>query len=237
MPPPDLGLLRVGDTVPLNLTGSGLSDAPINFYVRRACVDLWKHLSAQKTPVSCILGSMGIGKSLEVYAYAMREASVHGKRVIYVHTDDNEVFDLLAAGGDGVRSSHVKLKVPVWSFVQSALEQKSVDLIVLDGNLPDLIPVVFAALRGYPGVRLISCTNFQAIPTAGRSEHENYIVDSWTKEELQRAVDKKALVLDPSVESLDEAYFYAGGCARMMQWPVQKTMQLLDAAIDEALGK
>ena len=244
VPPPDLGSLCVGDTVQINTTGSGLSDTPVKFYVRQASVDLWKHLSAQKTPVSFIAGSPGIGKSLEVYAYAMREASVHGKRVIYVHFTWDLYINIVAADGNGVRLSRTrkqKMKDPwsvVWSFIESALKKKSVDLIVLDGQLSDLIKDVFQYLEYYPGARLISCTSFKAVSLNSEQmdhcpDYEDYTVDSWTKEEQQSAVDMKALVLDPSVSSVDEAHYYAGGSARMIQWPVEGMIRCLSGAISQ----
>ena len=238
-PLPDLGKQPVGTTLLLDLKGSDLSDAPINFYVRQACVKLWEDISKEDSDVSFVSGAPGVGKSVEVYAYAMREASFHGKRVIYVHSHNDVAANLVSANRDGAKFCCMDLKSnpgQLWPFIISALEQKSVDLIVLDGQLSELIKDVFAVLKKYPGVRLISCTSFQAIKLNSEQEDrgpkfDSYIVDSWTKEEQQSAVDMKALVLDPSVSSVDEDHFYAGGSARWLQWSVARTTRTLDASL------
>jgi len=222
------------------VTGSGLSDAPLTFYIRRATKDLWKHLSAKKTPISFITGSPGIGKSLEVYVYAMRQASAHGHRVLYIHSSQGINFNLVSADGNGVRFGYMEVEDAqrLRHVLLSAMKQKSVDLIVLDGRLADLIYFAFATLSRYPDVRLITCTSFQAISVNTEQKQRSpkyltYIVDSWTLEELESAVDKKALVLDPSVGDVERAYYYAGGSARMLQWSVESIIDSLDGKIRE----
>jgi len=224
------------------VTGSGLSAAPLTFYIRRATKDLWEHLSGKKTDVSFITGSPGIGKSLEVYAYAMRQPSAHNQRVIYVRSIGNMKVNLVSADNNGVRFGNFKMKrgytLPLEWFLRSALEQNRVDLIVLDGQLgDDLYSFVFTLLPAYPGVRLITCTCFQAVQVKEEQldnspSFQSYVVDSWTLEEQRAAVRKKALVLHPTVTSVDEAHFYAGGSARLLQWPVDKVVNTIDLYIN-----
>ena len=200
------------------------------------------HLCDQEAVISFITGSPGIGKSVEVYAYAMRQASAHGQRVIYVHCSSSKYVNLVSSDVCGVQFGISKLRkgdtLPIEDFLESELEQKRVDLIVLDGQLGDVIRSIFFTMPSYPGVRLITCTSFQAFSfntdqADASPPFENYIVDSWTLEEQRAAVRKKALVLDPTVTSVDEAYYYAGGSARMLQWSIKKIINVLKAKIKE----
>ena len=86
--------------VTINLAGSGLSEGPdiINLYLRAACMNLWNFLLAACTDVSIVVGCPGVGKSVEVYAYAMWQAKAVQKRVIYVHTH-GDGYSIISTSG------------------------------------------------------------------------------------------------------------------------------------------
>ena len=144
---------------------------PMKLYVRTACIDLWKHLESTKHRVSFVTGCPGVGKSVEVYAYAMWQATVHKKRILYIHCHDESISLTVTAGAGstGARFGHVSEYTDSFEsrvlrdFIYSSLEKREVDLIVLDGQLSRLIKSVFLKLQKYRDVRMISCTSFQAL--------------------------------------------------------------------------
>jgi hypothetical protein len=239
-PQEDLSKLKVDATVAVNFTGSGLTErSPIlTLHVRAACVDLWKYLADAEKTVSFVTGPPGIGKSIDVYAYALWEAEAHRKRVLYIHCDAAGYFIVLAsAGPDNMRVGSVKglQNEPQFllDYIVTFLEQREVDIVVLDGRLSWLIESVFACLREFPDVRMISCTSFQAISklstedTDKSSEFSEFVMDSWKKEEYDAAIVTGALVLNSPTLTVDEMFYYAGGSIRMIQWSVARVITTL----------
>ena len=243
-PQEDLSELKVNATVAVNFTGSGLTErSPIlTLHVRAACVDLWKYLADAEKTVSFVTGPPGIGKSIDVYAYALWEAQAHLKRVLYIHCDAAGYFIVLArAGPDNMRVGSVKGldNEPQFllDYIVTLLEQREIDIVVLDGRLSWLIESVFACLREFPDVRLISCTSFQAISklstedTDKSSEFSEFVMDSWKKEEYDAAIDTGALVLHSPTLTVDEMFYYAGGSIRMIQWSVARVITNLSRKV------
>ena len=233
-----------GDVVTINLTGSGLSEGLdiTSFYLREACMDLWNYLSAAQTDVSIVVGCPGVGKSVEVFAYAMWQAKTAQKRVTYVHTH-GDGYSIVSTSDGNMRAGRLRSFTGpeiLLEFIELALERQKVDMIVLDGQLQWLIKSVYPSLGRFPGVRFISCTSFQAftkVPTetaAHAPEWSQFVMDSWTLEEYHDAFDKGALVLaDPTLTDVDEMFFYAGGSFRMMKWPPQRVVRTLNSKIME----
>ena len=206
------------DVVTVNLTGSGLSEGRdiTSLYLREACMDLWNFLSVAETDVSAVMGSPGVGKSVEVFAYAMWQAKTAQKRVIYVHTHGRG-YSIKSTSDDnmtlGSADMFVEKPVFLFDFINSALKKQEVDIIVLDGQLQWLIKTVYAHLEQFPGVRLISCTSFQAFfkvsteMMAHAPEFSQFVMDSWTLDEYHDAFDKGALVLaDSTLTDVDEMF-------------------------------
>ena len=226
------------------MTGSGLSEGRdiINLYLRTACKDLWNCLSAAQTDVSIVVGCPGVGKSVEVFAFAMWQAKTFQRRVIYVHTH-GDGYSIISTNGDNMRVGRVKKFVEqpdiLLDFIDLALSQQAVDIIVLDGQLEWLIKSVFSRLQRFPGVRLISCTSFQAFAKlsteamAHAPEWSEFVMDSWKLDEYNDAYDKGALVLAdqaaPTSTDVDEMFFYAGGSFRMMQWKLSRVIDTLNS--------
>lgn len=70
-------------------------------------------------------------------------------------------------------------------------------------------------------------------------EWSQFVVDSWKLDEYNDAFDKGALVLaDPTpMTDVDEMFFYAGGCFRMMQWPLSCVIATLNTKMSEVPSK
>jgi hypothetical protein len=236
----DLGALRVNDTVTVNnLKGSGLSDCADSkkLYVRQACLDLWEHLTTTTKRVSLITGCYGVGKSVAVFAYAMRQASTHKKRLIYAHTHGAGV-SLVSTAGDTVRFGQIKKKrgeaepESLMTYIEWALDRKEVDLIVLDGQLLWSVESLLSILKRYPNVRLITCTSYQPVSLSleqfDRSpRYSQHLMDSWTKEEYEAAIAAGALTLFSPSYTVDQVYHYAGGSIAFMRREIEHLVTYL----------
>ncbi len=244
----DLGVAAVGSVVDVDLASSGLrydnGVQPLKLYVRAACIDLWKHLDTTLHRASFVTGCPGVGKSVEVHAYAMLQAAV-GQTLLRIHSH-GESYSLIATAGAGstdVRCGHVadfsdKPQV-LLDFIRSSMARGEVDLIVLDGQLSWLIKSVFLCLHRYPNVRLISCTSFQAISKISTEQLDNapeyseFLMDSWVQEEYAAAISAEALALATRELPVDEMFFYAGGSVRMIQWSVDRVTTCLTTRMRE----
>ena len=236
----DLRQHSTGDVIPINLTGNGLSVGRdiIDLYLRTACIDLWNYLSAARTDVSIVVGCPGVGKSVEVYAYAMWQAKAVQKRVIYVHSH-GDGFSIVSTSGNNMHVGRVKKFVDqpdvLLDFIDEALNRQDVDMIVLDGQLEWLIKSVFLCLKRSNGVRLISCTSLHPFSKLSMEAMAHapawsaFEMDSWTLDEYKDAYNKGALVLaDDSTTTtstnVEEMFLYAGGSFRMMQWELSQVI-------------
>ena len=231
-PQEDLSKLKVNDTVTVNLAGSGLAEHSDLFilHVRAARVDLWKHLAETDKRVSFVSGPPGIGMSMDVYAYALWEAHTHHKRVLYVHGGDDEYsVVLVSAGTNNMRVGEGLMDQNDHYFlvdiIKPFLEQREVDIVVLDGQISPVIMSIFVRLLKFPDVRMISCTPFHLKISTEAMDHapefSDFVMDSWTKEEYDAAIVTGALVLHSPSLTVDEMFYYAGGSIRMMQWSVE----------------
>jgi hypothetical protein len=235
--------LEVGSTVTVNLLGSGLvvpqrTDLS-KLYVRAANVNLWKYLTSAETDISVVTGCPCAGRSVAVYAYAMWEAHLHDKRVLYIHSHCNGYSVVLASAGPGntrvgrVNSFDDEPKI-LFDFIISILERREVDMVVLDGQLQWLIMRVFSRLKHFPGVRLITCTSYDAfgkVPTEAMAHApgwSEFVMDSWTKEGYAAAIATQALVLHETVTSLDDIFYLAGGNVRLIQWSTERAKTSLN---------
>ena len=245
----DLGTAEIGSVVDVDLSSSGLrSDCdnglkPTKLYVRAACIDLWKHLETTVHRASFVTGCPGVGKSVEVYAYAMWQATVRKKRLVYIHSH-GESYSLIATAGaelSEVRCGYVAdfLDQPqvLLDFIREYMKQ--VDIVVLDGQLSWLIKRVFLCLHRFQGVRLISCTSFQAISKLSTEQQDNapefseFLMDSWVQDEYAAAISVGALALGTMDLTVDEMFFYAGGSVRMIQWPIERVTTCLTKRMRE----
>ena len=251
-PQEDLSKLKVNSIVAVNFSGSGLAAAYsglVTLHVRAACVDLWKHLAETDERVSFVTGPPGIGKSIEVYGYALWEAHTHHKRVLYIHGGRTRYSIVLAsAGTNNMRFGGANIdKEPQFLLdsIITFLERREVDIVVLDGRVSWLILSVFDRLLEFPDVRMISCTSFQALSNISTEDLEKapdfseFVMDSWKKEEYDAAIASGALVLHSPSLTVDEMFYYAGGSIRMIKWPVEKVIKTLTRKVQKSpdMGK
>ena len=239
VPQEDLRKLKENDTVTVNLAGSGLAEHSdlLTLHVREARVDLWEHLAETKKRVSFVSGAPGIGMSMDVYAYALWEAHTHHKRVLYVHGGDDEYsIVLVSAGTNNMRFVNGVMDENDKDFLLDTivpfLEQREVDIVVLDGQISSVIESVFARMLEFRDVRMISCTPYDIASGYLYSDEKMetvpdfsfFVMDSWTKEDYDAAIVSGALVLNSPTLTVDEMLYYAGGSIRMIQWSVERVI-------------
>ena len=204
-PQEDLSKLKVNDTLTVNLAGSGLSESSDLFtlYVRAARVELWKFLASTDRRVSVIYGPHGIGKSIDVYVYALWEAYTHHKRVLYftsmATTPDIpsswREMDLTISALEVCMHSWIMSPDFLWTLLtRSSSNRKSMSSFLMD------------KCHGWssPNVRMISCTSAEVtanISTGNMAKNpkfSKFMMDSWKKEECYRYGG-----IDPRFTNLD----------------------------------
>ena len=238
----------------ISMSHSGLTDkAYLNVYVRKACLDLVTFLNGSEK-VKMVTGCPGVGKSVEVFSYAMEHAQGQNKRVLYVHGSGADGISVLFKDDPTSNTAFVtKLKLLeledespriLHNFILTILREGRVDLIVLDGALSWLIRKVYFEMKNYPQAFLLTCTSFQALGKISQEDYcrsalrSNFEMDSWEEYEYDDAVCKGALVLQPDV-TVKEMFYYVGGCVRLFQSPISFAVTLLEDKMKSApdMGK
>lgn len=103
-------------------------------------------------------------------------------------------------------------------------------LVIIDGTNNDFISIVIALFTSR-SIYLIICTSFER-PIPDFEVNENYYseikftMSSWTYEEYKSA--QGADVLNMTLNEMNERYFYAGGCIRLLFWEINKTIKYLN---------
>jgi len=245
--------LSLGDVVTVNMAHSGLKgkDDPFQkLYVRRACLDLFKFLSETPQNMLLVTGCPGVGKSVEVFSFALEQAQLHKKRVLYIHADIKSGISVVFKEDPNVDTARVgrhefsDAPEALSLFVDNVLREDLVDLIVLDGALPRLILKVFLKMDEYPSVKLVTCTSFQA---PGKLSQEasmkcapraRFIMDSWREDELYAALDAGALSLPPGT-TRSEKFFYSGGSVRLFLVSIEEVKTEIEIRISKVpdIGK
>lgn len=206
------------------------------------CIKLYTFLEKEVEQVKMICGCPGVGKSVEVYSYAMWLAVTKRKRVIYMHGDEvggiSIVFKYESILSK-VKTSQITLTrtAVLLSFLVSLLGGGTVDLIVLDGSIATLFREVYLVMIKYPDVKLILCTSFRAL---GRISSEVFFkaasqatfqMESWTESEYRSAMNSGALMTQKDT-TFDEHIFYSGGSIRLFQQPIKAVITFLNRKIE-----
>jgi hypothetical protein len=242
-PAVDWGSLKIGDVVAVPMAHSGLMEKPAQqLYVRRACLDLSKFLRDFPKNVLLVTGCPGVGKSIEVFSFALEQAQLHHKRVLYVHGDTKSGISVIFKDEPTIATARLARQTfspepeALSLFVDSVLREGLVDIIVLDGSLSWLILKVFLKMDEFPSAKLVTCTSFQA---PGKMSQEvsmkcaprgRFVMDSWQEDELHAALEVGALSLSPGTTE-SEMFYYAGGSVRLFQAPVKDVESELESKI------
>jgi len=240
-----LSAALVGTVVEIDLSHSGLAteNSVLNYYVREESVRLWEFLETSEDRALAVFGTPGVGKSVEVFYYAMYVAREKSQRVLYIHSENNNVNTNIVfiddASTDSYRHAkehYCKRPKHLFNFILSQMKAGTVDMIILDGELSWLINEVHKEMSDASKITLIICTSFQSL---NKSKSQNiirmvtvsrFLVLSWRKDELEAAVAKGAMVLQTT---FTEIYYYAGGSARHMQLKVKKVKNFIEEKVAE----
>jgi hypothetical protein len=244
----------VGQVVSTPSSHSGLTaDSHQKLYLRKPCLDLFQFLQRTDENIKQVTGCPGVGKSVEIFSYAMWQAHAHNKRVLYVHCDESEGYSVIFKHNPFSPKAKVCKKsfsseanpASLWEMINKILKADGVDIIVLDGALLWLIKEALKVMKKHPNVILITCTSFQ---TPGKMSQEatlklppraKFTMDSWTEEEYEGAFKAGAIQLPPNSTSLSERFYYAGGSIRLFLMPPEATIFFLRERITQVtdMGK
>lgn len=247
--PVNWAVAEVGDVISVPMSHSGLTDQPsLKLYIRRACLDLFTFLDKCLKNVKMVTGCPGVGKSVEVFSYAMGQTN---KRVLYIHGEEKNGFSILFKDDPNTSTSRVCYRPKFVSepealeqFISALLEDDGVDIIVLDGSLSWLIREVFFMMDKHPQVVLITCTSFQALGKLSQevslksAPRARFVMESWREAEYDEAVRTGApILLEPT--TVNEMFFYAGGSVRLFLKSIDDVITELEIKIDCApdMGK
>ena len=240
----DWSSVKVGDVIKVDLSNTGLTaavDPILPLYMRDMCLKLYRALKDNKEQVIMISGCPGVGKSVEVYSYAMWHASEDKKRVLYIHCDEVLGFSIIFKYDANVEKMTLGRKpyTPepniLVAYIDTLLKEGKVDLIVLDGALVSLIRKVYIEMIKYKTVVLITCTSFRGLGKMSSevrvktAEMVDFEMESWTEAEYFAAI--AADVLKIPKKELGERYYYAGGSVRFIQQPINSLMRILKEKI------
>jgi len=219
--------LAVGDVATIPMAHTGLKfDLLQKLYVRQACIDLFKFLSETPENMLLVTGCPGVGKSIEVFSFALEQAQLRNKRVLYIHGDIKSGCSVIYMDDPAVATARVANQIfseepeALNAFIDGMLREGLVDLVVLDGALSWLILRLFLKMDEFPKAQLVTCTSFQA---PGRISQEvsvkcapraRFVMDSWQEDELYAAVKAGALSMSPGTTP-SEMFYYAGGSVRL----------------------
>ena len=209
----------------LNLAYSGLSDKPIDFYVRNNCQLLWEFVVNAITEggLHSIEGAPGVGKSVETYWCATVTSRSLKKNLIYIHATLSSTSVIVYSNEIYKSTTYPPSdQATVIRFLQNATVNETVDVIVVDGTNEALIA---CALSLWSKTRtIIICTSFQAINLSSEQERQvapsYFTMLSWTEEEYLAAI-----AVGLKIDNFQEMFFYGGSSIRYVLWPT--TAQLI----------
>ena len=210
--------------------------------MRKMCIDLLEELKTNGMQVLMVSGCPGVGKSVEVYSYAMWQARKCRKRVLYIHSNISRGLFVIFKDDADELTSHV-CQIPrgtdsikLLPYIKKLLDDGKVDLIVLDGAHMLLIREMYIIMIEYKNAKMITCTSYSG--GLGKISSENYVqsaglklftMESWSLDEYRSAINADALNIKR--EELDERFYYAGGSVRFIQMSIGSVITFFELKI------
>eukprot|EP01041_Mallomonas_annulata_P005540 gene5540-11161_t len=241
--PTDVQMLRscdVDKSINLSIAMSGLSTTNIQFHVRQECINLWSFLDDGVDKVKFVRGPPGVGKSIEVYLYAMYQSKSKGTRLLYIHSDEEQYSIVFRENieSNEIKWTNIKKKVDprnlqyenLADWFDLVIANNQIDFPVIDGNFDEKF--YYAACNAKKSKlisSLIICTSFRAMTI--KSDYnllqQRYEMSSWTKEDYEMAIKSGAV----EGKDFDMKYFYAGGNIKLLQRNCEDIKDYMDDQI------
>ena len=218
----------------------------LKLYIRQMCMDLHaklkeithgtSHETSGEIPdqILMVQGCQGVGKSVEVYSFAMSWARRYKKRFLYIHFDQVNGLSIIFKDDANDTTSKVRHiresgdPKELLPFITDLAKECKVDLIVLDGGLSSLIQAVYLKLGKYLQTKMITCTPFSNLGRISgqvwcdSAKVSFFTMESWSKKEYEGAILAGALHIP--ISELDERYFYVGGSVRFFHLPIRRVI-------------
>ena len=205
---------------------SGLSEsASITLYKRDEALRLWSDLNNLKVKASpakkdllFVAGCPGIGKSTEIYGWAVLQALT--KSVLWVHYSLSGVyFARFAPENRQVAVKHFKVATRLSDAWMNAIEHFASDLVILDGFRGDNCKTVLGVGLNCCNV-LVWCSSFAFHAILKQDEKAGIrqswsdtkcVLDTWCYNDLSDALDAGIFGdFVPNSNALKEKYYYIG---------------------------
>ncbi len=205
---------------------SGLSESEsITIYKREEAIRLWNELNNLEVKVSpakkdllFVAGCPGIGKSTEVYGWAVMQAKL--KSVLWVHYSLAGVFCARLFPENGcVKVKHFSINSRDLNALESAVEQFFSDIVILDGFSGENCKTLLGTGMNCCSI-LVWCSSFAFSSTLKPAEKagirhfwddKECILDTWCYDDLRNVFDTG--IFGDSVPTLDilkEKHYYIG---------------------------
>ena len=180
--------VRAGGVITVDMSHTWLGDtlAPKQkLFMRKMCIDLLEKLKTNELQVLMVSGCPGVGKSVEVYSYAMWQARKRKKRVLYIHSNISRGLYVIFKDDADELTSHV-CQIPrgtdsikLLPYIKKLLDDGKVDLIVLDGAHNIQIREMYLIITKYINAKMIMCTSYSG--GLGKIASEVYIQSAGKK--------------------------------------------------------
>jgi hypothetical protein len=231
-----------------NLRVADLSRADsTELYVRREMIPLWYKLEtnlASSRPIA-IAGSPGIGKSMEVYGFVMHLATNEESRknvvVVRAIAQVLSVFGVIKGIGYAnetlIRSLDAPVDVP--RVLKGFMLLGNIDVVLIDGNFSSLSDTVFHVQACVSKAFVVVCTSLQGFRpkrvSADELQFERYEPNAWELSDIHGAYRAGLLSCLPQGVSIDDVYYFAGGCIRSFK--MFESLEILRSDVNELIKR
>eukprot|EP01041_Mallomonas_annulata_P009507 gene9507-19756_t len=235
---PSLTDHKLNTSISMSIEKSGLSICPITFHIRAECHRLWSFLDDNVDEVKFVQGPPGVGKSIEVYMYAMHNSIKLNRTLLYIHSDIKNYHIIYRHEIQAGTISYKRIRKDVntdnsmykhlANWLRPILNSETIDLLVVDGLFPNAFFTSMCNSKIWKQCQsLIICSSFQAVKIKQDDElsFNTFEMCSWTYGEYKKAIKSKALIKG---DDFKERYYYAGGSIRLMKWNIGKVKRTLD---------
>jgi hypothetical protein len=195
-----------------------------------------------------IYGPPGVGKSTEVYGFAMYMATrndvINRKNVLWVHEISNGNVKIVKVLNGVIWTGDILITGDEFRIEIMELS-KDCNLICLDAIRVEMLTLISLFCQRKDAL-LVCCTSYQSSIASSELEvyiaphfQMNHLMYSWTIDEYRLAASKELFVFPniTSEEDLFDQYFVAGGCMRFMHLPLQFSISSIRSMIETIADK
>jgi len=229
-----------------NLKFAGLANIPNGIYVREETRNLWATLEGLGTDGGkkrgvWVSGPPGVGKSTEVYAWGMYQATrcvSERRNMLWVHQSSDVCEIVKIVDGLMARASLESCNVD-----EVLKECGGCEILIFDAVRDSMKNLVLKAIRKFEDAVIVACTSYQSgsINQELWAKYEtifnfDYTVYSWTWDQYEAAHEARVFG-EIELEELRGKFYYCGGCIRLMVREVDNILHFLTKTLKKVNDK